>query len=114
MAEQVAQAVNYQNSFGCLARRGWLSGWHRRSTIPELLWLFSQAWMAERVAQAVNYQNSVCLNLEARKATALSSLTKDKKALLKQFNVSLAAVRREISQTNLFRLLLYYCLKPKL
>jgi hypothetical protein len=52
--------------------------------------------MAERVAQAVNYQNSVCLNLEARKATALSSLTKDKKALLKQFNVSLAAVRREI------------------
>jgi hypothetical protein len=61
--------------------------------------------MAERVAQAVNYQNSVCLNLEARKATALSSLTKDKKALLKQFNVSLAAVRREILQTNLFRLL---------
>jgi hypothetical protein len=72
--------------------------------------------MAERVAQAVNYQNSVCLNLEARKATALSSLTKDKKALLKQFNVSLAAVRREISQINPFRLLfvLYYCLKHKL
>jgi hypothetical protein len=113
MAERVAQVVNNKNPFGCLARRGWLSGWHRRLT-TRVSMVVSQAWMAERVAQAVNYQNSVCLNLEARKATALSSLTKDKKVLLKQFNVSLAAVRREILQTNLFRLLLYYCLKLKL
>jgi hypothetical protein len=32
MAERVAQAVNYQNFFGCLAMHGWLSGWYRRST----------------------------------------------------------------------------------
>jgi hypothetical protein len=57
MAKRVAQAVNYQNFFVCLAKGGWLSWWQQRSTTRTFLVVYSQAWMAEQVVQAVNYQN---------------------------------------------------------
>jgi hypothetical protein len=52
--------------------------------------------MAGREASAINFQNQVCLNLEARKATAMSSLAKEREVLINWLKGTLTEARREI------------------
>jgi hypothetical protein len=52
--------------------------------------------MAVREASAVNFQNQVCLNLEAMKAAAVSSIAKEREELLNWLKGTLTEVRREI------------------
>jgi hypothetical protein len=52
--------------------------------------------MAGREASAVNFQNQVSLNLEARKATAMYSIAKEREVLINWLSGTLTEARREI------------------